>query len=51
MERLRHTITLEDKVGLLELLTENWQCFAEKLLAITEDPKFKIDNEQTWKEN
>ena len=38
IERVRHKITLEDKVGLLELQRQNWQYFVEKMLAITEDP-------------
>ena len=45
MERVSHTITLEDKVGLLELQREYWQYFVENILAITEDPAFNIDNE------
>lgn len=43
MERVWHKITLKNEVGLFELQRESWQYFAEKLLAITEDPNFIMD--------
>ena len=46
MERVRHTITLEKNVALFELQRQNWQCFVEKMLSITDDPNFKIDDEE-----
>ena len=45
MERVRYTITLEDRVFLLGLQRKNWQYFLEKVLAITENLTFNIDNE------
>ena len=45
MESVRHTITLEDRVFLLGLQRKNWQYFVEKMLAITENLTFNIDNE------
>ena len=45
MESVRYTITLEDRVFLLGLQRKNWQYFVEKMLAITENLTFNIDNE------
>ena len=45
MERVRYTITLEDRVFLLGLQRKNWQYFIEKVLSITENLTFNIDNE------
>ena len=45
MQRVRYTITLEDRVFLLGLQRKNWQYFLEKVLAITENLTFNIDNE------
>ena len=46
MERVRYAIILEEKVDLLELKRQNWQYFVKKMLAITEDPNFNIDDEE-----
>ena len=45
MESVRYTITLEYRVFLLGLQRKNWQYFVEKMLAITENLTFNIDNE------
>ena len=45
MESVRYTITLENRVFLLGLQRKNWQYFVEKMLAITENLTFNIDNE------
>ena len=39
------TITLEDKINLLELQSESWLDFVQKMLAVTEDHNFNINHE------
>ena len=45
MERVRQTIILEDERGMVELHSEDWPYFIEKVLEISEKGNFELENE------
>ena len=51
MERVRQTIILEDEHGMVELHSEDWPCFIEKVLEISEKKNFEHENEHNEIDN